>query len=51
VSRERIRCYLQLGVTRDGSRMRESRTSGCESSEGWDAQQEVDLPRQESEAP
>ena len=30
--------------TRGGSRMRESRTYGCVSSEGWRVQQEVDLP-------
>jgi hypothetical protein len=31
--------------------MREIRTSGCVSSEGWHVQQEKDLPGQESEAP
>jgi PAS domain S-box-containing protein len=33
------------------SRMREIRTSGCVSSEGWHVQQEKGLPGQESEAP
>jgi hypothetical protein len=37
-------------LTRGGSRMRESRLSGCVSSEGWRVQQEVDLPGQESGA-
>jgi hypothetical protein len=37
--------------TRGGSRMRESRTYGCVSSEGWRVQQEVDLPGQQSGAP
>ena len=31
--------------------MREIRTSGCVSSEGWHVQQEKGLPGQESEAP
>jgi hypothetical protein len=31
--------------------MRENRTSGCVSSEGWHVQQETNLPGQESEAP
>ena len=33
------------------SRMREIRTSGCVSSEGWHVQQEKGLPGQKSEAP
>ena len=33
------------------SRMRESRTYGCVSSEGWRVQQEIDLPGQKSGAP
>ena len=33
------------------SRMRQIRTSGCVSSEGWHVQQEKGLPGQESEAP
>jgi len=32
------------------SRMRENRTSGCASSEGWRVQQETDLLGQKSEA-
>ena len=31
--------------------MRENRTYGCASSEGWRVQQETDLPGQKSEAP
>ena len=42
----RIRRRHSPSHTRGGSRMRESRTYGCVSSEGWHVQQEKGLPGQ-----